>query len=154
MGKLRSKIKNSSELKKRLLPAGIQPDGKVFLSSAEAGEYLVSKYGKLDHEIIVLLFFKNNYLVSEKTVSGNSRDVSASIREITAGYRIACADSLIIAHNHPSGIALPSEQDKFAFDELLKYFSFNKISLYDNIIFEGIDFISYRESGLIRKGDD
>lgn len=154
MGKLRDKIKTEIKLKKHILPSGIQPDGKLFMSSSEVGDYLVSQYGKLNHEVIVLLFFRSGYLVSEKTVFGNNKTVSVDKNDILHLYMISGADALIIAHNHPSGIALPSDQDTIALAEFAKYLSENNILLYDNIIFEKSDFISYRESGLIPKKED
>jgi DNA repair protein RadC len=75
--------------------------------------------------------------------------VEAPIRSIVSEALARDAMSLIIGHNHPSGIALPSEPDREFTRVLARTLKPLGLKLQDHLIFAGQDWISFRGLGLI-----
>ena len=63
--------------------------------------------------------------------------------ELVTLYR---ASSLIIAHNHPSGIAVPSPEDLKSTERIYNLFRSMSVSLLDHIIVADGDYISLRQT--------
>ena len=60
-----------------------------------------------------------------------------------------CASSVILAHNHPSGVALPSEADHAATLRVKMALEAVDVRLEDHIVVADHDFISFSESGFL-----
>lgn len=57
---------------------------------------------------------------------------------------------IVLVHNHPSGICLPSSEDYLASDMIRTFLASLKINLFDHLIFDGRgDFISFSQSNLL-----
>ena len=56
---------------------------------------------------------------------------------------------MIVAHNHPSGNALPSEEDVAFTTRLGEALSVLGVELSDHIIVAGTDYVSLREAELM-----
>lgn len=57
------------------------------------------------------------------------------------------ASSLIVAHNHPSGVALPSEHDELVTERLLLAAHLLEVSIDDHLILAGKTYFSFQEHG-------
>ena len=57
--------------------------------------------------------------------------------------------AVILAHNHASGIAIPSEEDKLATRQVKKALDLIGVDLADHIIVAGEDFVSLADSGML-----
>ena len=55
---------------------------------------------------------------------------------------------MILAHNHPSGIAVPSEEDKEATERLAVALNAMDIILADHVVVSDEDFVSLAQSGI------
>ena len=79
----------------------------------ELGAYFIPKFiGKKDEEsYIVLLDNKNKIIKSELVAKGSVDAVQLSIRTIISQAINNNATSVVLAHNHPAGVALPSAND-------------------------------------------
>ena len=78
-------------------------------------------------------------------------DISKSLlnpREIFKRALVSNAKSIIIAHNHPSGNVIPSEQDKMATAKLKKAGEVLDIKLLDHIIISDKDYYSFYENNV------
>ena len=89
---------------------------KLNVSSLDkAGEYLVNRYAGIDVETVFLMLLdnKNDLIDCVKIYEGsvNSSAITTRVLVETALYKRA--SSVILAHNHPRGIALPSSDDLF-----------------------------------------
>ena len=89
---------------------------KLNVSSLDkAGEYLVNRYAGIDVETVFLMLLdnKNDLIDCVKIHEGsvNSSAITTRVLVETALYKRA--SSVILAHNHPRGIALPSSDDLF-----------------------------------------
>jgi DNA repair protein RadC len=95
----------------------------------------------LDHDQQILSF----------TVTSEARtdSVDVPLRAIVAEALACNAASLIIAHNHPSGVPLPSHADREMTRILARTLKTLGIRLQDHLIFAGQEWTSLRGLGLI-----
>jgi len=71
-------------------------------------------------------------------------------REVFKGAIINSANSIILAHNHPSGDPSPSNEDKEITNRLVEAGEIIGISVLDHIVIGSNDkFVSFKEQGLI-----
>ena len=59
------------------------------------------------------------------------------------------ASAVILAHNHPSGVALPSSEDYATTDRVKQALATVGIPLTDHIIVADQDFVSFADSGYL-----
>ena len=71
------------------------------------------------------------------------------IRKIVETALAVNASSVVIAHNHTSGIALPSREDISATDLLQTALQCVDVQLIDHIIVADEDYVSLKDSGLL-----
>jgi DNA repair protein RadC len=68
------------------------------------------------------------------------------IVKITLEYNAA---GVIFAHNHPSGVAEPSQADRWLTDQLRQALSLVDVKVIDHFIVAGRETLSFAERGLI-----
>ena len=61
------------------------------------------------------------------------------------------ASAVVLAHNHPSGIAVPSAEDKVTTAHLKKLLAGVDVELRDHVIFVDDDMVSLRDSGMLEQ---
>ncbi len=83
------------------------------------------------------------------TSSGSNHHIAMPIREIVSEALMVNATSVVIAHNHPSGIALPSAADRDCTRALARVMRPLGIQLQDHLIFAADRWISFRGLGLM-----
>jgi DNA repair protein RadC len=98
----------------------------------------------------MLLLTQSNIILRKVTVSdGGLNHTAVDPKKI---FKIALdegASKIIFAHNHPSGLLLPSENDMTTTKTLVKAGKMLEINVIDHIIIGGDDYFSFSESGLI-----
>lgn len=103
-----------------------------------------------DERIAVAHLDAGQKLLSFTVTSDSAHDrVTAPIRAIVAEALACNAASIIIAHNHPSGIALPSDADRDVTRIIARTLKPLHIRLQDHLIFAGQEWSSFRGLGLI-----
>nr|WP_317412788.1 DNA repair protein RadC [uncultured Solibaculum sp.] len=117
-------------------------------SVEKAGEFLKPKFIGRTEEIIyfVSLDAKSRILNCSIVSEGAVNEVNLNIRkvvELVMRYK-ACAG--ILAHNHPNGLAIPSEDDVETTYQLMRALKYVNVHLIDHIIVADDDFVSMRES--------
>ena len=75
-------------------------------------------------------------------------NVPIDYRKIIDGVLKYKASAIVVAHNHPGGIALPSMNDINSTKELSNILSFMDVKLFDHIIVADGDYISFRDSNI------
>lgn len=116
----------------------------VITGPARAGEYLVPRLLGLEREMMYALCLDEGLrllscrAICEGGVSQLKVDAYALL--IEAQERDAAA--LIIAHNHPNGVALPSREDRITTDSLSRLLAGYGITLVDHLVVAGYDFVS------------
>ena len=74
---------------------------------------------------------------------------SLNIRKVVETALLTSASAVILAHNHPSGVALPSADDEAATRQVQEALSTIGVELVDHIIVADQDFVSMADSGLL-----
>lgn len=108
--------------------------------------------GKLVEELyVVCLTPKSKIVKVERVAKGSVSEAGISIRSITDLVSRNKVCNIIVAHNHPNGVAEPSlEDDKFT-KALVTTLAINDCHLIDHIIVAGEEHYSYRSSAIIDK---
>ena len=124
-------------------------DIKYIHNSREAGAYLVPRYVGVREELVLLLSLDSSkrILRCQELGRGQVNTVNFSVRRLVELAVQNKASSVILAHNHPEGVALPSREDDLVTQQLYDALRLIGIELYDHIIVARDDFVSYRDSG-------
>lgn len=124
-------------------------DTKIISSTNLAGQFFVPRfYGKLNEEVhIALLDDKKKVIKSEKIFEGTVNSAPITVKKVISAAVNSNATGVIIAHNHPGGIALPSRSDIKVTEKLYKALKLINIQLCDHIIVADDDFVSLADSG-------
>lgn len=126
--------------------------GVVISSTEEAGAYLAPRFvGRTNEEVhILLLDDKNKVLRCAKLFEGTVNAAPVTIKKVVSEVVATNATGVILAHNHPGGLALPSAQDKRSTYDLEQALQLMNVRLLDHIIFSDDDFVSLADSGALR----
>ena len=73
--------------------------------------------------------------------------VGLDIRKLMENAILTSASTVILAHNHPSGVALPSDDDCAATEVARRALDTIGVTLADHIIVADDDFVSMAQSG-------
>ncbi|HHX8370337.1 TPA: RadC family protein [Vibrio alginolyticus] len=122
----------------------------TFTNSTNVKEYLKLKLGAHDREVFAVMFLDNQHqLISfEELFFGTIDAASIYPREVLKTALNHNAAAVIFAHNHPSGIAEPSQADKRITQRLIEALKLVDIRVLDHIVV-GEDCVSFAEKGLI-----
>lgn len=125
---------------------------EIVLNSTErAGEYLLRCFAQERNEVIYQLCLdrKGKLLACKRLGEGGISTAALSVRRMMENAILSGASGVILSHNHPSGIALPSREDygttQQAKDALLTI----GVELLDHIIVAENDYVSLADSGIL-----
>ena len=101
------------------------------------------------NEMLCLLCLdgKGKVLGIRKLGEGNVNAVAITTRLITEAALSLNASAVVLAHNHVSGIALPSDDDVATTNSLAPFLAKLGVELVDHLIFVDDDMVSLRDSG-------
>lgn len=118
--------------------------GKKTPTLEECYDKLVLKFiGRTDEAVAVMLFDSKGKIVFDGIVNkGSVNAVEIYSRKIVELISHYYATSIILAHNHPSGIALPSKSDILSTDKLNVILESMRVKFIDHIIVADNDYIS------------
>lgn len=125
----------------------------IILDSAEKrGEYLLEKFRGERGEVVYQLCMdrKGKLLACPKLSEGGISSSEISIHRLVENAMKHSASTVVLAHNHPSGIALPSDADYAATDRAREALDLIGVLLLDHIIVADNDYVSMWESGVLR----
>ncbi|MFV4890726.1 JAB domain-containing protein [Lactobacillus delbrueckii] len=119
-------------------------------SSSKIGNYLANKLlGQKQEQFWVLYFDQQQNLLGEKMLFQGTLDRSwVHPREIFRWAMVYGCASIIVAHNHPSGVLTPSDNDLELTKGLKKASKIMKITFLDHFIIGGGEYLSLREREL------
>lgn len=88
-------------------------DRMTFDQEKRIGKYLIGKYRGLQNEVVFLLIFdgKRRLIETYKVYEGSVSSAGVNIRRMAQIALENRAVAVILAHNHPGGIAFPSSDD-------------------------------------------
>lgn len=116
---------------------------------ADCGRYLMPFfYGRRNETVYLLcLDAKCKVLCCKEVGEGSVNSAAVPIRRVVEMALGANATSVVLAHNHPSGLALPSDEDQLTTRQLAIALAAVDITLADHMIMADDEFISLRQSG-------
>ena len=144
-------IKLVPEMNKRYMQRNNADVASVDSSSA-AGKYFLAKFAYETVEVAYAMFLdaKNRIISCREISRGVVNGTDISVRAI-AEQALACkATSVIIAHNHPDGIPVPSAEDELTTQKIKLALSTVGIRLADHIVVGGEQYVSFVDYGLMR----
>ncbi len=116
----------------------------------QCGDYLMPYFHGLQNETVFLLCLdaKSKVLACKKVGEGSVNSASISIRKIVEVALGSNAVSVVLAHNHPSGLAIPSAEDIQTTRRLGLALNAVEILLADHIVIAEDEFVSIVQSGM------
>jgi len=145
-------IKYLPQAAKRYLMSKSDFDG-ILNTSERAGKYLLPKFFAERDEVVFLVCLdsKCKVLCCKKLFKGSVNSAGISVRKIVETAIAFNAASVILAHNHISGIAIPSKEDEMTTKRIENALNAIEIELFDHIVVANDDFISMADSGFFRR---
>lgn len=125
--------------------------GDAMNSPKSVRDYLrLSLEGK-KHEIFVGIFLdaQNRAIAAEELFNGTLTQTSVYPREVVKRALHHNAAAMIFAHNHPSGVAEPSQADEILTQSLKQALALVDVKVLDHFIVGGGTAMSFAERGLI-----
>ena len=128
-------------------------------SFSQLKDEIVLEFSKLQTEKVVIYLLDKKYnILQELPWEDKKRDnASAQVAELIKSFAIFKPTYLIVAHNHPSSSATPSDEDDFTTKKLNMICDIHGVSLIDHIIVAGGQAFSYCIAGRladIKKASD
>jgi DNA repair protein RadC len=125
--------------------------GDALNSPAAVRDYLRLQLGGLAHEVFMALFLdaQNRVLAREELFRGTLTQTSVYPREVVKRALAHNAASVILAHNHPSGVAEPSQADRWLTEQLKAALALVDVKVLDHFIVAGPQGVSFAERGLL-----
>lgn len=125
---------------------------EVILNSVETvGTFFARLLDAERREVLyqVCLDAKGKLLSYHRLASGTVSVAPVSVREVVENALRCDASRVVLGHNHPSGVALPSEEDRQITLQIQQALATMSIALVDHIIVADGDFVSMAASGML-----
>jgi DNA repair protein RadC len=122
-------------------------------SSTKVGEFFVPRFMYEKDEVVYLacLDSKCKLLSCREISRGVVNSAEVSVRRIVELALNQNASSVVIAHNHASGLAIPSREDEVSTVRIKKALELVGIALADHVIVSGEDYVSMIDSGILNR---
>jgi len=113
--------------------------------------YLRLALGGRQQKIFMVLFLdsQNRLIVSEELFHGTLTQTSVYPREVVKCALANNSASVMLAHNHPSGLSEPSQADKLLTTALKQALALVDIRVLDHIVIGEQEALSFAERGLL-----
>jgi len=123
---------------------------KVLTTLEQCAEYMLPYfYGRRVETVYLLcLDAKCKVLCCREIAEGSVNSAGISIRKVVETALSANATSVVLAHNHPSGVALPSGEDVQTSVRVAAALSAVEIQLVDHVVVADEDYVSMVQSGV------
>ena len=143
-------LKAAIEITERYLQKGFER-GNAISDPGATRRYLQSKLRGYSREVFACMYLDNqNHLIRyEELFFGTIDGASVHPREVVKQVLQHNAAAVIFAHNHPSGLAEPSQADQRITERLKSALSLVDVRVLDHMIVGDCDVLSFAESGLL-----
>ncbi len=125
--------------------------GTALTNPSMSRDYLYSRLATYEYEVFAALFLDNRHRVIafEEMFKGTIDGATVHPREVVKAALGYNAAAVIFAHNHPSGIAEPSQADQNITQRLKEALAMVDIRVLDHFIIGDDECVSFAERGLI-----
>lgn len=144
-------IKLVPQLSRRYLISRTAPD-KHLLSTRQAGEYISPYFFAERDEVVYLVCLdaKGKVLACQLMFRGSVNSASINIRRLVETALSFNSTSVILAHNHTSGIPTPSPEDISTTHRIAEALAAVDITLTDHIVVADTDFVSFADNNFFK----
>jgi DNA repair protein RadC len=125
--------------------------GDALSSPADTRAFLASTLRDRSHEVFCCLFLDNRHRVLgfEELFRGTIDGASVHPREVVKRVLALNAAAVILAHNHPSGVAEPSRADQALTRRLQDALALIDVRVLDHFVVGDGEMTSFAETGLL-----
>ncbi len=125
--------------------------GSALENPQHTRDYLASRMREYQREVFACLFLDNRHRViaCEELFQGSISSASVHPREVVKSALAHNAGAVILAHNHPSGVAEPSEADRNLTRKLQDVLALIEVRVLDHLVIGDQESVSFAERGLI-----
>lgn len=143
-------LQASLELGKRYSAEKLVRHGKL-TSPRQVSDYLMGKLRDYQHEVFAVIYLDNRHQIIqyEELFHGTINSASVYPREVVKRVLAHNAAAIIIAHNHPSGVAEPSNSDTTITRKLRDALALVDVRVLDHLVVGDGCFVSLSERGLL-----
>jgi DNA repair protein RadC len=126
-------------------------NGAALTSPSAVRDYLRLALASRQHEVFVCIWLDAQHKVTaiEEPFRGTLTQTSVYPREIVKAALARNAAAVIFAHNHPSGVAQPSQADELLTRNLKEALALVEVKVLDHFIVAGNQAVSFAERGLL-----
>ena len=123
----------------------------VLNTVSRVGAYLLERFSGERNEVLYQLCLdrKGRLLACKRLGEGGVTNVDLNVRLLMENAILTSASVVILAHNHPSGVALPSDDERAATKRAKDALDTIGVKLVDHIIVADGDFVSMEQSGYL-----
>jgi DNA repair protein RadC len=149
-GEPHPRIAAARELMRRALLAEVRTYSAL-TSPAAVRDYLRLSMGGREHEsfMVITLDAQHRVIGADELFRGSLTQTAVYPREVVKHVLAHNAASVIFAHNHPSGIAQPSQSDELLTRNLKEALALVEVKVLDHFIVAGNQALSFAERGLL-----
>ena len=125
--------------------------GTSLTSPQVVRDYLRTKLAELPHEVFVTLLLDTQHRLVQyvELFRGTLSQTSVYPREVVKVALAHNAAAMILAHNHPSGVAEPSRADELLTQTLKQALALVDVRVLDHFVVAGSETVSFAERGLL-----
>lgn len=125
--------------------------GNAIANPRATREYLAMRFAGVEHEIFSCLYLDNRHRViaCEELFRGTIDGASVHPREVVKQALVHNAAAVILVHNHPSGLAEPSQADELITHRLKEALALIDVRVLDHLVVAGPVTESMAERGLM-----
>jgi DNA repair protein RadC len=143
-------VKLMTDINRRCLISKANAQKDIYFKDSEfVGEYFKPYfYGEKTESVYVATLDAQLKLIKcHRLFEGGLNSAAISTRKIVETSLADRAVNLILAHNHPTGTAIPSFDDRETTARIAKALKAVEIKLLDHFVISGTDFVSMHDSG-------
>lgn len=117
-------------------------------TTEQMGSYLMAKFAWSDCEraMLVSLDSRKRVRAAVWLREGTSDRVSLDIKNVVAAAIKGGTDAVVLCHNHPNGVALPSLEDMDATGSIARALGLVNVHLLDHFILTDTEYFSMRDA--------
>src|ERR687896_58211 len=126
-------------------------EASALTSPGAVRDYLRLAIGARPHEVFLCLWLDAQHRVIkfDEPFRGTLTQTSVYPREIVKAALSCNAAAVIFAHNHPSGVAQPSQADELLTANLKEALALVEVKVLDHFVVAGNQAVSFAERGLL-----
>ncbi len=128
-----------------------RPENNCITSTEQAGDFLAARLSGYDHEVVAVLLLnaRGRIQYCDILTNGAINSADMDLRKLVSLCLTHRCSRVIVAHNHPSGIAMPSKEDLETTRLIAEALQNCDAQLIDHVIVADGDYISLADSGFM-----